>query len=41
MEAEKCEGFIHGTRQGHANPSGPAAGQGMQDKIQNRRIYPR
>lgn len=40
MEAEKCrEGFIHGTRQGHTNPSGPAAGQGMQDKIQNRRIY--
>lgn len=40
MEAEKCrEGFIHGTRQGHTNPSGPATGQGMQDKIQNRRIY--
>lgn len=39
MEAEKCEGFIHGTRQGRTNPSGPAASQGMQEKIQNHRIY--
>lgn len=30
--------FIHGTEQGRANPSGLAK-QGMQDKIQNRRIY--
>lgn len=43
MEPEKCVPrkrlYAHGTRQGRTNPSGPAASQGMQEKIQNHRIY--